>query len=458
MDASSGMGEKTMLRAWQAGIASLMVMGGLSAPAFGEVTFAKDVLPIFQEKCQECHRPGQMAPMSLMTYDEARPWAKSIREKVAEGKMPPYFADRASLPMKHDMSLTPEQKETILAWCDTGTAKGNPKDMPEPRVFPDTEWRLGDPDIVLQPEVPFTVPADGGDLYQCFAVPFGSETDLYLKGVEFKPDNLAAVHHFILFEDKLGKFKEYDDATPEPGCECADMDKVLQGTTMVKMWAPGNVQPLSREGEGQKLNAKSNFILQVHYHNTTGEVQQDQSKFALYVAKPEETIQKEVRGQLVVQPMLYIKAGDPESKFQATYTTKEDITLYSSGVHMHYRGKYMGMWAKRPGETEETTIVWVPNYDFNWQLTYEFAEPWKAPAGTTFTMRCAFDNSTNNPFNPDPTKDVRWGLASTDEMAFSGYSYTIDSEQMGLTPNSPKGLVKGPHLVKVSHDSFLGTD
>ncbi len=417
-----------------------------------DVSFTKDVLPILQAKCQECHRPGQMAPMSLMTFEEVRPWAKSIRENVSAGKMPPYFADKASLPMKHDMSLSDEQKATLISWLDGGMARGSTKDMPEPRVFDEGVggWRLGKPDVVLRPLEAFEVPASSDDLYQCFQVPFGVDTELWLKGVEFKPDNKLAVHHFILFEDKLGKFKEYDEATPEPGCECADMDKVLAGTTMVKMWAPGNVQPLSGDGVAQKLNAKSNFILQVHYHNTTGEPQMDQSQFALYLAKSGETIDQEVRGQLVVQPNLLIKAGDPESKFQATYTTKDDITLYSSGVHMHYRGKYMGMWAKRPGETEETTIVWVPNYDFNWQLTYEFAEPWKAPAGTTFTMRCAFDNSTGNPFNPDPTKDVRWGLASSDEMAFSGYSYTIDKEKLGITPSELGDVSHIPSVVPLN--------
>jgi hypothetical protein len=437
---------------------SLAVFAAFCVPAFAaepaasaKPSFTKDVAPILQEKCQECHRAGQMAPMSLMTYEEVRPWAKAIRENVAAAKMPPYFADKASLPMKHDMSLTPEQKTMLLAWIDGGTPRGNPKDMPEPRAFDEGVggWRLGKPDVVLQPLEAFQVPPGGGDLYQCFQVPFGIDHELWLKGVEFKPDNLLAVHHFILFEDKLGKFAEFDAATPEPGCECEDMEKVLVGTTMVKMWAPGNVQPLSGEGIAQKLSPNSNFILQVHYHNTTDEPQMDQSQFALFLAKPGETVDKEVRGQLVVQPMLDIKAGDPESKHQAVYTTKEDITLFSSGVHMHYRGKSMGMWAKRPGETEATTIVWVPNYDFNWQLTYEFAEPWKAPAGTQFIMRSVHDNSENNPFNPDPTKNVKWGLASTDEMAFSGYSYTIDNEQLGLTP-LPLGDVSGiPSVVKM---------
>jgi hypothetical protein len=142
------------------------------------------------------------------------------------------------------------------------------------------------------------------------------------------------------------------------------MEKVLVGTNMLKMWAPGNVQPLAPEGVANKVMAGTDLILQVHYSNTTGEPQQDQSKFALHVASPDETIMKQTQGQLVVQPNLNIKAGDPESRHEAQYTTNRDITLYSAGVHMHLRGKSMGMWAKRPGDTDETTIVWVPNYDF----------------------------------------------------------------------------------------------
>ena len=185
-----------------------------------------------------------------------------------------------------------------------------------------------------------------------------------------------------------------------------------------------------------KISAGHDLILQVHYHNVTGADTVDLTTFALHLAQPEETVMKEIRGQLVVQPNLNIKAGDPNSKHEATFTTRKDITLYSAGVHMHYRGKDMGMWAWKPGGEEET-ILWVPNYDFNWQLTYEFAEEYHAPAGTVFTMRSTHDNSEGNPFNPDPTVDVHWGLATSDEMAFSGYSYTIDDEALNIEPRIP---------------------
>lgn len=430
------------------------------AGAAERVTFTKDVAPILQENCQSCHREGQIAPMALTTYEEVRPWAKGIKQQVGQRKMPPYFAHPDSLPMEGDLNLTEAEIDTILSWVDQGAPRGNPKDLPPPRVFETYEggWQLKEPDIVLQIPEPFEVSGKSDDLYQCFRIPFKSDVELWLKGVEFQPDNNNVVHHFILFEDRVGNFKKFDDATPEQGCECADMEKVLVGTKMLQMWAPGNVQPLAPEGVANKVLAGTDLILQVHYSNNTGEAQVDQSRFALHMAPPEETIQKQIQGQLVVQPNLNIKAGDPESRHEATYTTKRDITLYDAGVHMHLRGKSMGMWAKRPGDTEETTIVWVPNFDFNWQLTYQFQEPWKAPAGTTFIMRSVHDNSANNPTNPDPTVDVHWGLYSNDEMAFSGFGYTVDSEQLNITPEPLPEFADNPAVVHVRDQDYSQTD
>lgn len=392
-----------------------------------------------------CHRDGQIGPMPLSTYDEVRPWAKAIKREVGLRKMPPYFADPISFEMKGDLNLTDAEIQTIIDWVDQGAREGDPSDLPEPRVFETYEggWQLGNPDIVLQPTAPFTVAGDESDLYQCFQIPLNLPHDIWLKGVEFQPDNTNVVHHFILFEDITGNFAKFDEATPEPGCECEAMEKVLVGTKLLKMWAPGNVQPLSPHGVGNRVRAGSDLILQVHYSNTTEVEQTDQSKFALHLAKPDETIMKEIRGQLVVQPNLNIKAGDPNSRHEARYTTPKDITLYSAGVHMHLRGKSMGMWAVLPDQTEEIPVVWVPNFDFDWQLTYEFKEPWQAPAGTEFIMRSVHDNSADNPDNPDPTQDVHWGLYSDDEMAFSGYSYTFDDEQLNIRPKVPETVQTG---------------
>ncbi|MEK7794976.1 MAG: hypothetical protein AAB353_10615, partial [Candidatus Hydrogenedentota bacterium] len=273
------------------GLAACAPLALADATPSQQVTWAKDVMPIVQENCQGCHRPGQIGPFSLMSFDEARPWAKSIKQKVSARQMPPYFADPASLPMKGDLNLSQGEMDTFAAWVDQGAKLGNEADLPAPRKFETFEggWQLKKPDVVMQMPEPFGVGAGQDDLYQCFSVPFGLDQDVWLKGVEFKPDNTKVVHHFILFEDKSGKFKEYDAETPEPGCECADMEKVLQGTSMIKMWAPANVQPFPPVGVAQRVLKGSNLILQVHYHNVTGEDQSDQSSFAFHLAQPGET-------------------------------------------------------------------------------------------------------------------------------------------------------------------------
>lgn len=402
------------------------------------VTYSKDIAPIVQENCQGCHRPGQIAPMSLMSYQEMRPWAKAIKKSVVDRTMPPYFAHPSSFEMKGDLNLTDEEIAKVVAWVDRGAPEGDRADLPEPRSF-DTfagGWTLREPDLVLQPAEPFLVGKEVDDEYRCYAVALGLEHDIWLKGAEFRPGNSQVVHHFILFEDIINRFAALDDSTPEPGIECSDMEKVLIGTKMLKMWAPGNIQPLSPRGVGNKISAGSDLILQIHYHNVTGGDAWDHSSFALHLAQPDETIMKQVRGQLVNQMNINIKAGDPNSRHEATVTTREAITIYSAGVHMHYRGKNMGLWMTEPGKEEET-VLWVPNYDFNWQLTYEFAEPRMVPRGTVFKMVSHHDNSADNPFNPDPTKDVHFGLETSNEMSFSGYSYTVDSEELNITPRLP---------------------
>jgi len=422
-------------------LASIVVFGAQADDdysAAANATYSKDIAPVLQENCQGCHRPGQIGPMSLMSYKETRPWAKAIKKAVVDRTMPPYFAHPSSFAMKGDLNLTDEEVAKVVAWVDRGAPEGDRADLPEPRSFETFEggWALKTPDMVLQPAEPFLVGKEVDDEYRCYAVPLGLDHDIWLKGAEFKPGNSQVVHHFILFEDKINRFAALDAATPEPGVECADMEKVLIGTNVLKMWAPGNIQPLSPRGIGNKITAGSNLILQIHYHNTTGDDALDHSSFALHLAQPDETIQKQVRSQLVNQMNINIKAGDPNSRHEAIVVTKEPITIYGSGVHMHYRGKDMGLWMTEPGKEEET-VLWVPNYDFNWQLSYEFAEPRSVPAGTIFKMVSHHDNSAVNPFNPDPTKDIHFGLETSNEMAFSGYGYTIDSEQLNITPQLP---------------------
>lgn len=401
------------------------------------ITWSKDVIPIVQERCLNCHRPGQVGPFSLETFEQARPWAKSIRDQVAAGKMPPYPGKPGEMGFHGDANLTEKEILTFTSWVDQGAKQGNPADLPPKKVFKTHEggWVNRVPDIVLQPEEPFKVGADVSDLYYCFKIPFSADTDLWLKSAEFQAGNSEVAHHFILFEDAGDSFDALDAQTPEPGCECADMDK-LAGARIVQMWAPGNVAPLSPEGVGLKLTKGKNLILQAHYYNATGTDQVDHSKVALHLAQPEETIDKQIRPMMVVQPNLDIKAGDPNSEHTATFTAFKDLTMYTVGGHMHLRGKSISQTAQLPDSTTEVLMLDIPEYDFDWQFTYPFEQPWKFPKGSKFIMRSIHDNSADNPHNPDPTKDVKWGLYSGDEMAFTGGSYTFDDEKLGITPDA----------------------
>ena len=403
------------------------------------ITYSKDVAPILQERCQGCHRSGQIGPMPLTSFDEARPWAKAIAKQVASREMPPWFAHPDSRPMKGDQNLRQEEIDTIVAWVESGAAEGDKADLPPAREFAKFKggWAHREPDLELKPTAASFVGKEVDDEYRCYSVKLGLEQDVWVKGVEFQPGNPAVVHHFILFQDTKGVGAGLDAATDDAGWVCGQMEASLATAKILEMWAPGNLAPLDAPGHATRLEAGKDLILQIHFHNTTGADAEDWSKFALHLAQPSETIIKEVRGQLVSAWQLDIKAGDAYSEHRASWTAPKDITAYTAGGHMHYRGKDIGMWATKPGGQRET-LIWIPNYDFNWQFTYSYVEPFKAPAGTVFDMISHHDNSANNPYNPkNPPVDVKWGLATSDEMAFTGFSYTFDDESLGITPWVP---------------------
>jgi hypothetical protein len=408
-------------------------------PGAAAPTYSRDVAPILQARCESCHRPGQIGPMPLQSYDEARPWAKAIAKQVAAREMPPWFAHPDSRPMKGDQNLSQREIDTLVGWAESGAPEGDRADLPPRREFATFEggWVHREPDLVLRPEQAFLVGKEVDDEYRCYHVALGLEHEVWVKGVEFQPGNPSVVHHFILFQDTAGVGAGLDAAEAQPGWSCGQMDSSLATAKILEMWAPGNLAPLDPRGVALRLDAGKDLILQIHYHNTTGADAEDWSRFALHLAQPTETIMKEVRGQLVSAWTLDIPAGAAYAEHRASWTAANDITLYTAGGHMHYRGKDIGMWATTPGGQRET-LLWMPAYDFNWQFTYEFVEPFRAPAGTVFEMVSHHDNSAANPYNPAiPPVDVKWGLATSDEMAFTGFGYTVDDEALGITPWVP---------------------
>jgi hypothetical protein len=378
-----------------------------SASAAERITYSKDILPILQENCIDCHRPGganlggMVAPMAFNTYAEARPWAKAMAKAVSTGAMPPWSAAE-----KHrgefigERYMSEEDKATIIKWVETGAARGNPKDMPAPLEFASPDgWTIGEPDAVLSMPEPWFVPDDLLDHTEYFPTKITEAqmpVDRWIKAVEFRPGS-EVVHHII--------------ARPFGGI------------------APGNVPTVYRDGYSAKAVAGQDYVWNMHYHKEPGPGTGmfDQSSLAV-VFYPEGYVPEHVLSTNPLGPMNFkIPAGDPNYEASATYTFEKDTLINGMMPHMHYRGTRVLYELFYPDGTEENLLS-VPNYDFNWQTVYRFKEPKAVPAGTKVKFTGWWDNSADNLSNPDPTVDITWGEATDEEMLFGWLSFTNADE------------------------------
>ena len=366
------------------------------------VTFTKDVAPIFYKNCTGCHRPGEIAPMSLLTYIDARPWAKSIREKVANRDMPPWHADPKYGEWRNDRRISQEAINTILAWVNTGAKEGDPKDLPAlPEYTPG--WRIGKPDQTFSaPEQ--AVPAEGVVDYQYLSVPTNFKEDRWVTSAEIRSSAHAVVHHVIVF-------------VQEPGATSR-----LQGRLLVG-FAPGEDPAVFRAGFGRKIPAGSSLLFQIHY-TPNGTAMKDTTTVGLIYAKT--PVEHTVVTRPVLQTAFEIPAGHPNYEVKSSFTFNESAQLYSFMPHMHLRGKDFEYKAVFPDGTSRILLS-VPRYDFSWQTYYVLKEPIAVPKGTRIECVAHFDNSTNNKYNPDPTKAVRWGDQTWEEMMIGWMSFVYDT-------------------------------
>nr|AXL05309.1 hypothetical protein A3J29_12575 [uncultured bacterium] len=369
-------------------------------------TFANDVAPIFYSKCVECHRPTMFAPMSLVKYDDARPWARSIRNRVATRTMPPWGADPAHGVFKNDPRLSDKEIATILAWVDGGAPKGNDADLPAVPTFVDG-WSIGQPDMVFAMKESFQIPATGTVDYQYIRIPMDIAEDKWLAAIEIKPQARAHVHHVIAF-------------TVPAGTEITE--GAVLGAGNIGGVTPNKPGVVFDPGVGRFLQGKSDLVLQMHY-TTNGEATVDKTQVGVRFLK--EPPQWQQRGGSVLQPRFVIPAGAPAHEVRGSRVLQADTIITSFTPHMHMRGKDMTYTAKYPdGRTE--VLLSVPKWDFNWQITYQLAEAKRLPKGTEIEVVAHFDNSPQNKFNPDPTKDVRWGDQTWEEMMIGFWGAIVE--------------------------------
>jgi hypothetical protein len=403
--------------------------GSRAATSAAAVTFSKDVAPIVYKNCTVCHRPGEVAPMSFMNYKEVRPWAKSIREKVATRVMPPWFADPNHGQFTNDPRLSQKEIDTILAWVDQGAPEGPPTDMPPVPKFTEG-WQIGKPDVVLTMPAEFQVPAEGVIPYKYFAVPTNFTEDKYVQFAEIRQGNRRVLHHIIVDVryPENGELPKPGEISPNEllggrrgsGERAADSDGRLAG------WAPGEAPLALRPGQAKLIKKGSVLIFQIHYV-TNGEPGADRSSIGLIFSK--DPVEKRVITAGATQANFAIPPGAPNYEVKSEFVFKDDSHIDSLHPHMHVRGKDFKYTLIYPDGTSKVLLS-VPRWDFGWQMTYVLKEEVFAPKGSKLVCMAHYDNSLNNKFNPDPTKEVRWGPQTWEEMMIGYLDYTLDKQDL----------------------------
>jgi hypothetical protein len=449
-------------------VGSLALVASAHAAPANVPTFSKDVAPIVFNNCATCHRAGEVAPMTLTSYEDVRPWAKVIKNKVVSREMPPWGADPAhSLKMRNDRSLTQAQIDTIVAWADGGAPKGSDADLPPLPKFAEG-WTFGrEPDAILEMPVDFSIPAEGELGVQMFYSKVPWSEDKFAETLEIRPGNRAVVHHAGVFVVDIpegasivnGRLVMPDGkASTDRGAGAAGRadDTALPGANKLLSWVPGRGVDSHRADIGKRIPAGKYINWQIHY-NPIGKATTDRTRLGIWFNKAQVTHELLIRqaGDALATTKGGLSLYRAEGK-EVEYTADEgstrrrsktpnippyaedwsltgitpvteDITLYAMSPHMHLRGKSL-RWVVVFPDGREQTILDVPKFDFNWQIEYELEEPFKIPAGSKILGIGKYDNSPKNKWNPAPNLPVYWSEQSWDEMYQPFTLYSVDSQ------------------------------
>ena len=398
----------------------------------GKVTYFRDVLPILQNHCQQCHRPGEVGPFALMTYKQAVNWADDIRDHTKSRKMPPW-KPTAGLAFHNERKLSAKEIDTLAAWVAEGTPQGKPKDAPPPRTFV-SGWQLGKPDLVLETGE-MTVGASGRDLFRCFVLPSNLPEDRYVTAIEVRPGNPRVVHHTLNFIDVSGRGRELQQGAQKnkdakaqdqgPGYS-SKMGIGFRAQGGLAGWAPGQMARVLPDGYGYRLPKGADVIAQVHYHRT-GRVEKDNTKIGLYFAK--KPVARQFQSMVIPGRFLFIPAGNARHKVEGMIEVMQDCDLHTVMPHMHMLGKEIKVTLVPPKGPEQVLIE-LKDWDYNWQETYTLKKALPIKAGTRLKVEAVYDNSAGNPQNPyNPPRMVFFGEQTQNEMCFVFLGAT--SEQQG---------------------------
>src|SRR4051812_3762755 len=429
-------------------LGAVLVLGAAAlAQAPATPTFSKDVAPILYKNCVSCHQPGNIAPMSLLTYDQARPYARSIKARVVAGTMPPWHAEAPVGTFSNDRRLTDAEKDIIAKWADGGGPQGEAKDMPPAPKVADG-WEIGKPDVVFTMPKPFEVPASGEIDYQYLEIPTNFTEDKWVSAIELKPGALSVVHHILAYARDPNAsappsptFKPVGpSAPPRPAQTGADSPAAAQqrqprGTpprnvgVLIATTAPGTNAMTLEPGQAMLIKAGSMLTFQVHY-TANGKPTTDQSSIGFIFAK--EPPRQEVHSSAFVNATFAIPPGASDYQVDSAIEFNQPARILALFPHTHLRGRGWEYRLVYPDGRSEVVLA-VPKYDFNWQTYYQFAKPLSVPKGARLEASAKYDNSAANKSNPDANIEVHWGEQTWEEMQYSGITFVVD--EPGRTAN-----------------------
>lgn len=402
----------------------------------GKVTYYRDVLPILQNQCQQCHRPGEVGPFSLMTYKQAVNWANDIKEYTRSRKMPPWKPTEGPA-FHNERKLTESEIATLTAWVDAGMPEGDVKDSPAPKQFVEG-WYLGQPDLVLTVPEEIIIGPSGKDLFRVVVLPSGLTDDKYVTAIEVRPGNKRVLHHTLNFFDRSGQARKLEEQEKQRQRKPGEIDagpgySVAMGLGFLPKpgetgglggWAPGQLSRYLPEGTGYLLPKGSDVVLQLHYHRT-GRVETDRTSVGLYFAK--KPIQKIYQGGVIRGEFFFIPAGSENFRVRGAIELTQDVKLHSVMHHMHMLGREAKVTVYPP-EGKSWTLLAINDWDYNWQETYFLKQPVELKAGTKLAVEATYDNTDKNPNNPfRPARPVIFGEQTDNEMCFVFLGGTSDA-------------------------------